>query len=302
MRSASRLCSRTVAVGWVAMALLQSLPGREGEIKASVPAQMRGPIARQGLPPHVEPERAPQAAAAEEGGASPAAAAVLACDRVQDWLLEECNDYRGMRVRRPLACGEMQRQVDLLALYEALGQDEAVGEAVRVAQLASSEGDVAAEWAAAARRLVRQVGSPGLPEDLSLQIQRDIEEVGVVMAKLLPNAEDIKLKLELMGENSCSRWHQDSYTCRAIITYNGWGTVYTEHDNVDFWELKNCGNNDCILRDSSQVWSAECGDVLLMKGKLFPSPANGLVHKSPERRYQSDGNIMNRLCLKFDVA
>ena len=34
-------------------------------------------------------------------------------------------------------------------------------------------------------------------------------------------------KLELMGEDTCERWHRDFYCGRAIITYNLRGTEYT---------------------------------------------------------------------------
>lgn len=133
------------------------------------------------------------------------------------------------------------------------------------------------------------------------QIQSDIEEVGMAMAKLLPATQELQLKLELIGENCCSRWHQDHYTCRAIVSYNCCGTDYVRHDNVNFWELENRGKNDSIIRDPSQIFTAEVGDIVLMKGKTYPSSMNGLVHKSPEKRYHANGAIVTRLVLKLDV-
>ena len=41
--------------------------------------------------------------------------------------------------------------------------------------------------------------------------------------------------------------------------------------------------------------------MLFIKGTLFPWGSNGLVHKAPEKRYHSNGNIINRLVLKIDV-
>mmetsp|Transcript_51449 Transcript_51449/g.161715 ORF Transcript_51449/g.161715 Transcript_51449/m.161715 type:complete len:123 (+) Transcript_51449:567-935(+) len=118
---------------------------------------------------------------------------------------------------------------------------------------------------------------------------------------MLPTAEAVIVKLEVMRANCCPRWHQDQYVSRAIVSYNCCGTEYAHHDNVDFWELMHCGNNDCIIRDRSQVSSVDVGDMLLMKGTLFPGAANGLVHRSPDRRYHADGSIKTRLCLKIDV-
>jgi hypothetical protein len=43
------------------------------------------------------------------------------------------------------------------------------------------------------------------------------------------------------------------------------------------------------------------GDVLLIKGTQFPDVRNALVHKSPEKRYDADGNVISRLVLKVDT-
>merc|ERR1711871_1003921 len=95
-------------------------------------------------------------------------------------------------------------------------------------------------------------------------------------------------------------WHRDIYIGRTIVTYNSHGTDYTCNENVDFWELENCGNNACIIKDLDQVRNVEIGVILFIKGKLFPG-STGLVHKSPEKRYHKDGRVVNRLVLKVDV-
>merc|ERR1719221_980072 len=153
----------------------------------------------------------------------------------------------------------------------------------------------------AAQRLVDKLKNSKLPQAVCQQIRDDAEQLGMVVARMCPGAEMLEVKLEIMGHYVCSRWHQDNYTCRGIITYNGLGTVYALNDNVDFFELKHCGNNDCIIRDVSQVLSVDAADVFFIKGKLWPNAVNGLVHKSPEKRFHADGAIMNRLCLKVDV-
>merc|ERR1711920_203123 len=69
------------------------------------------------------------------------------------------------------------------------------------------------------------------------------------------------------------------------------GTEYIHDDHVNLWELNNCGNNDHIVPDRSAVRQAGVGDILFMKGKLFPDPVNGLVHRSPDRVYHPGGEI-----------
>ena len=120
------------------------------------------------------------------------------------------------------------------------------------------------------------------------------------MGSLLPSARTIDIKLEIFGETSCIRWHQDSYVSRAIVSYTGQaGTEYTSAENVDFWELENGGDN--IIKDESKVCAVATGDFFLMKGKSYPQGANGIVHKSPENCYHEDGRVVNRLILKVDV-
>ena len=38
---------------------------------------------------------------------------------------------------------------------------------------------------------------------------------------MCPFARELEFKLEVFGENSCSRWHQDKYAGRAIVSYTG---------------------------------------------------------------------------------
>merc|ERR1712007_339949 len=104
--------------------------------------------------------------------------------------------------------------------------------------------------------------------------------------------EKILIKLDIMGEFACSRWHQDYYRARALVSYNMEGTEFLEDKNVDFWELKNCGNNNCIVRDWSQVFSAAPGDFFFMKGAKYPGLTDGLVHRSPEKRFNENGQLM----------
>lgn len=70
---------------------------------------------------------------------------------------------------------------------------------------------------------------------------------------------------------------------------------------MNFWELLNCGNNDHIIRETDQTLAVDVGDMLFIKGTLYPTAANGLVHKAPQKRYHSNGRIENRLVLKIDV-
>jgi hypothetical protein len=126
--------------------------------------------------------------------------------------------------------------------------------------------------------------------------------MGAAAGLLCPASPFIEVKLEIVGENCCARWHQDTYVGRTIVSYNGIrGTDYTPDSNVDFWELENCGKNPCIIRNEREIRSVGVGDILFIKGKAYPQGAKGLVHKSVDKQYHEDGRIKNRLVLKVDV-
>ena len=81
-----------------------------------------------------------------------------------------------------------------------------------------------------------------------------------------------------LREKTCSRWHQDNFVGRAIVTYTGPAGT----DNVNFEELHCCGKSEHCIYDLGQTQQAAVGDLLLMKGTKFPTLGGGvdaLVHK-----------------------
>lgn len=228
----------------------------------------------------------------------------IRCATIQDWLHPDSESYRGLLAQRNATWGDIQQFTD--AIYETgvFGDYETIS---RIVRADVSDEELAASLSETGKQLVRPLHMHHLPEALEQQIQRDTTEMGTVVAKMIPNASQLIIKLEIVKKNSCLRWHQDNYVARAITTYNNCGTEYIHHDDVDFWELNNCGNNDHIVQDPSKIESMQVGDVLLIKGKFFPAQKvngkifTGLVHRSPPFRYHSNGEVMTRLCLKVDV-
>lgn len=227
--------------------------------------------------------------------AEPMQATVLVCDTLEDWLRPECGSYRALSVPRAQAWDDMQFHIDRIAKSGAFnGNEQSIQEDVLVSRTGHMD------LAEKAQRLVDRATRAGLPVELGVVLQKDYEQIGAVMAKMVPNAQ-MKIKLDIMGESGCPRWHRDNYIARTVVSYNSCGTEYIDHKHVDFWELENCGNNDCIIQDKSKICSANLGEFFFMKGQKFPSEANGLVHRSPEKCYHANGEIVNRLLLKVDL-
>lgn len=204
--------------------------------------------------------------------------------------------YQGLLVRRPQLCSHWDMQADIDDASNS-GRFGTKGEKIAKDVMNGERQKLLNSLQVAADEVLAQAA---LPANLSQQINTDICSIGLVAGQMCPLSSKLQVKLEILGDNVCSRWHQDNYVGRAIVTYNSHATEYTADSNVDFWELENCGNNQHVIRDTNEVQHVEVGDVLFIKGKQFPG-STALVHKSPEKQYHEDGRVINRLVLKVDV-
>ena len=211
---------------------------------------------------------------------------------VRDWLGPESTQHQGLLMERRPWWGDCQDAVDRLAASGDLGDEDEV--VVRVSRGPAGLGNL---------RFVADkiLGKLTLPQDVKDAFHADICQLGAVVEKMCPWSDCVVVKLELIGEKACSRWHRDYYCGRAIVSYNAAGTLYTPDENVNFWELENKGGNERIIRRKSEICAAGVGDVLFIKGVKYPDPVKGLVHRSPEVQYHCNGHVVNRLVLKIDV-
>lgn len=217
-------------------------------------------------------------------------------DSLSNWRSPEGNAHKGLLVRRTfdVPWDGFQYEID-----EACSR---FGRTLGLTSKVANDGDEALP-----DRLLDSINgilaTAELPKALSGQIQRDAVSIGSSVGALCPTARELELKLEIFGENVCARWHKDNFVGRAITSYTGTiGTEYSRDSNINYWELENCGCNDKIIRDTEQIEHVGVGDILFIKGTRFPQGANGLVHRSPDKRFhEEDGRIVNRLVLKVDV-
>ena len=246
---------------------------------------------------------APSAAPSAAGG--DADDPILQCDSLAGWLRPESSEKQGLLVKRPMTGQWDVHQADIDDAVRSLGKKGKDGVNTEVANHPDPQ-VLTERLTAAVDALLAQVP---LAAEVCRQLYVDAISLGQTVGALCASAPTIQVRFEIFGENCCSRWHQDRYVARAIVSYTGKvGTAYTADANVDFWELHNCGNNKCVIQDEAKVMHAEVGDLFLMKGTEFPVPPGevkdekwGLVHKSPEKCYHADGRIINRLVLKVDV-
>jgi hypothetical protein len=95
-------------------------------------------------------------------------------------------------------------------------------------------------------------------------------------------AQYMRLRLDVISHNACSRFHIDALTARLICTYRGTGTQYG---------LANAAG------DPKTIHAVPTGAAIVLRGKRWPSKAKvDLVHRSPPIQ----GTGQTRLVLVLD--
>ncbi|BAI96721.1 hypothetical protein Sj15T_11770 [Sphingobium sp. TA15] len=85
--------------------------------------------------------------------------------------------------------------------------------------------------------------------------------------------EDAVIRLEIVEDDACRRFHADYVTARLICTYAGLGTQWLSSE-------------DAAARDAGMplaehaIRSLAAGDVGLFKGRIW-APENAIIHRSP---------------------
>ena len=155
-----------------------------------------------------------------------------------------------------------------------------------------------------------------LPELFREDIQRDAMDIGRLMASTCITSNKkyaLWLKLEIIGKNRCSRWHQDNYVGRTIVTYVGSGTWLADDADVCFSEfaltrgLPFQKSDQRIVPQFDEIHRTKSNAVALMKGSKWPGICGyprreGLTHKAPNVETDARGKPRHlRLVLKVDV-
>lgn len=122
----------------------------------------------------------------------------------------------------------------------------------------------------------------GTPEgpDRDLLIE-DAAALAAIFADIM-GAEYLRLRLDVVADNSCRKFHIDAVSARLICTYRGAGTQYG------------------IARDGQdpeRVRSVATGSPIILRGTGWPeAPLSGLLHRSPP----NEGRGETRLVLVID--
>jgi len=114
----------------------------------------------------------------------------------------------------------------------------------------------------------------------------------------LSKLDSFRLFLATVQSDMCRRFHTDMNDLRLLCTYCGPGTLWLDEGNVNREALTALEPNEKIVIDESKIKQASAGDVLVLKGEVYPGMnAKAVVHRSPSIK----SNSTKRLILRIDT-
>ena len=132
------------------------------------------------------------------------------------------------------------------------------------------------------RRAVIDAGSPlptgTLPELPGRDaVDADVRQLSELLADLT-GCRHVGVRIEVLDRAMCPRWHVDRVALRLLCTWIGPATEWLDERCADRSRL----GSDDVMTDASGIGRAAAGDIVLLKGELWPDNAGrGVIHRSP---------------------
>jgi hypothetical protein len=151
-----------------------------------------------------------------------------------------------------------------------------------------------------ARLLGELLGAGCAPGKALRMFAVDVTFLAGVFARL-DGRDDVRVRLETLRDDGCTKFHVDFLRLRLLCTYAGPGTEWVPGAHVNRAALGNTAAtieeaNRRIVPDPGVVRVAPTGAVMVFKGSGFSGKrGEGLVHRSHPVRHE--GEVRLRLCI-----
>ena len=97
----------------------------------------------------------------------------------------------------------------------------------------------------------------------------------------------VGLRLAVVDNAMCPKFHVDKVPCRLVTTFQGAGTEWLAHgvgnrDKLGHGSGGKPDNASGIYNHPNEIQQLHCGDIALLKGERWEGNENaGLIHRSP---------------------
>jgi hypothetical protein len=142
---------------------------------------------------------------------------------------------------------------------------------------------------------VLEVGAETILDDLvgvaedreyGAQLRGYMAEV-IDMFCVLFDADKVGVRLTVLTQAMCPRFHYDRVPCRLVTTFSGAGTQWIADELIDKTKLGHGSNGkpdeaSGLIHRTSDIQALACGDVALLKGDTWEgNEGKALIHRSP---------------------
>ena len=110
----------------------------------------------------------------------------------------------------------------------------------------------------------------------------------------ITQASSFRLALKTVSTNMCRKFHTDVNELRMLCTYIGAGTLWLPDEAIEV--VVGGEGSGKMTVDKEKIQQAQAGDVLILKGALYPD-ANPILHQSPAIEEKAE----KRLLLRIDI-
>ncbi|MEM7574629.1 MAG: DUF1826 domain-containing protein [Bacteroidota bacterium] len=125
------------------------------------------------------------------------------------------------------------------------------------------------------------------------QLLGDISQL-IQLFKQTTKASSFRLFLASVRTDMCRKFHTDINDLRLLCTYTGPGTLWLPNEIVNYKALQSKTGDQEIVLDHQQVQQAATGDIVLLKGALYPE-ADPILHRSPPIKVNGQTRILLRI-------
>ncbi len=112
--------------------------------------------------------------------------------------------------------------------------------------------------------------------------------------KKISAAQSFRFNLLTVNSNMCRRFHTDINDLRLLCTYSGQGTYWLPEEAANRTRHHEGGENESIVVKPKLIQQANTGDVLILKGALYPE-ARAIIHRSPSIEESAEKRLLLRI-------
>ena len=124
-------------------------------------------------------------------------------------------------------------------------------------------------------------------------LYNDIKQLLETFEKIT-SAQSFRLNLLTVNSNMCKRFHTDINDLRLLCTYSGQGTYWLPEEATNRNKHHEGEENDKIVSKPNLIQQAGTGDVIILKGALYPK-ASAAIHRSPSIEESNEKRLLLRI-------